>query len=59
MSELLVAELTMAMRQLDLARYRVRQQRAAFGAVDRDVADRLDRALRRVWWVEAQSAVVA
>jgi hypothetical protein len=57
MSELLVAELNRAMRALDLARARVRQQRAAYGGVDRDVARRLDAALARVRWLE--SATVA
>ena len=57
MGELLVAELDRAMRVLDLARFRVRQQRAAYGDVDRDVARRLDAALARVWWLEAQTAV--
>ncbi len=56
MSELLVAELDRAMRVLDLARYRVRQQRAAYVGVDRDVARRLDVALARVRWLESATA---
>lgn len=56
MGELLVAELNRAMRVLDLARFRVRQQRAAYGDVDRDVARRLDAALARVRWLESATA---
>lgn len=56
MGELLVAELDRAMRVLDLARFRVRQQRAAYGDVDRDVARRLDAALARVRWLESATA---
>jgi len=56
---LLDAEMTRALSALDLARYRSRQQRKAFGGVDRDVARRLEAALRRVWWLESQAVAAA
>lgn len=56
MEELIEAEMVRAVRTLELARYRVRQDRRAFGGVDRDVARRLDAALRQVWHLEERAA---
>lgn len=49
-------EMAAAVRVLELARTRVRQARAAYGAADRDLERRLRDALARVWFLEEQAA---
>jgi hypothetical protein len=56
MSEILDAEMTAALRLLALAQYRVGQQRAVYGGVDRDVTRRLTRALAQVRNLETRAA---